>query len=109
MNAKQMTMAVAAVWAVCVSLGWAQAPAPATSAATAAAMVDAEVRKVDKEAQKVTLRHGPIPNLDMPAMTMVFRVADPSALGRLSVGDKVRFRADKVDGQYTVTAIEPAK
>ena len=94
---------------VFLSVLW-TANALAQSTVTAPApMVEAEVRKVDKEAQKLTLRHGPIPNLEMPSMTMVFRVTDPSVLGRLSVGDKVRFRADKVDGQYTVTAIEAAK
>jgi Cu/Ag efflux protein CusF len=106
MSKKRMAMAVLGVlW---VSLSWAQAPAPAPSAATTTTMVDAEVRKIDKEAQKVTLRHGPIPNLDMPAMTMVFRVADPTVLDRLTVGGKVRFRAEKVDGQYTVTELVSA-
>jgi Cu/Ag efflux protein CusF len=70
---------------------------------------DGEVRRVDRDAQKVTLRHGPIPNLGMPDMTMVFRVTDPKMLEGLKTGDKVRFKADKVGGQYTVTALDPAK
>ncbi len=73
------------------------------------AMSEGEVRKVDKEAGKITLRHGPIPNLDMPNMTMVFRVKDPAMLDRVKVGDKVSFAADMVGGQVTVTKIEPKK
>ena len=72
-------------------------------------MIDGEVRKVDKEAGKITLRHGPIANLDMRAMTMVFRVADPKMLDQVKEGDKVRFTADKVNGLFTVTQIETAK
>lgn len=101
--------------------GTAYAQAPATdhgahktgeaSSATASSgeMVDGEVRKVDKEAGKLTLRHGPLPNLNMPAMTMVFRVAEPKMLDTLKQGDKVKFTADKVNGAFTVTAIEPGK
>ena len=70
-------------------------PAPAQGT-----LVDGEVRKVDLDAQKITLRHGPIPNLDMPAMTMVFQV---------KAGDKVRFAADKIGGAYTVTRMETTK
>ena len=72
-------------------------------------LADAEVRKIDKEAAKVTLRHGPIPSLDMAPMTMVFRVKDPAMLETLKQGDKVKFAAEKVDGNLTVTRIEPAK
>ena len=63
-------------------------------------MVDGEVRKVDKEAGKLTLRHGPIAHLDMGAMSMVFRVTDPKMLDQFKEGDKVRFMADKVNGLY---------
>ncbi len=72
------------------------------------AMVDGEVRKIDEAAAKVTLKHGEISHLHLPAMTMSFRVRDPSWLKSLHVGEKVRFSAEKIDGQYTVTAIEPA-
>jgi Cu/Ag efflux protein CusF len=68
-----------------------------------------EVRKVDKAANKVTLKHGPIPNIDMPAMTMVFQVKDPKMLDQVKTGDKIRFTAEKIGGQYTVTTVEPAK
>lgn len=79
------------------------APSPATSEAE---LTRGEVRKVDRDLQKITLRHGPIVNLDMPEMTMVFRVPDAALLEGLKSGDKVRFRAEKVDGQFTVTRIE---
>lgn len=78
-------------------------------AGSAAPQNDGEVRKVDKEQAKVTLRHGPLQKLDMPAMTMVFKVADPKMLDALKVGDKVKFEAQKVDGAFVVTAIQPAK
>lgn len=69
---------------------------------------DGEVRKVDKEQGKVTLKHGPLTNLDMPGMTMVFKVADPKMLDSIKEGDKVRFAADRVNGAIVVTAIEAA-
>lgn len=64
-----------------------------------------EVTKIDKAQGKLTLKHGPIQNLDMPAMSMVFRVQDPQWLDQLKVGDKIRFDADKLNGQYTVTRL----
>jgi Cu/Ag efflux protein CusF len=77
--------------------------------AFAQALADGEVRRVDREGAKVTLRHGPIPSLDMPPMTMVFRVQEPAAIERLKVGDRIRFAAERIDGQYTVTRIEEVK
>jgi Cu/Ag efflux protein CusF len=70
---------------------------------------DGEVRKIDKAQGKVTLKHGPIANLGMPGMTMVFRVADVKMLDTIKEGDKVKFSADKVNGSITLTAIEAAK
>jgi len=67
---------------------------------------EGEVRKVDRDAAKITLRHGEIRNLDMPPMTMVFQVQDKALLDKVKAGDKVRFAAEKVGGQYTLTAIE---
>lgn len=81
----------------------------AWAAAFAAPMADGEVRKIDKEQGKVTLRHGPIANLDMPGMTMVFKLADPKMLEGLKEGDKVKFAADRINGAITVTAIEVAR
>jgi len=79
------------------------------SSDTAMLMTAGEVKKIDKEAGKITLKHGPLANLDMPAMTMVFRVKDPSMLNPVKVGDKVSFIAEKLNGAITVTKLEPAK
>jgi len=72
-------------------------------------MSDAEIRKIDREQAKVTLKHGPIKNLDMPPMTMVFQVKDRALLDKAKVGDKVRFAVEQQSGAYVVTAIEAAK
>ena len=86
----------------------AHAPAPAAKAPSAA-MSEGEVRKVDRAAGKITLKHGPVPSIDMPPMTMVFVAADPAMLDRVKPGDKVRFAAEKVGDVYRVTRIEPVK
>jgi uncharacterized cupredoxin-like copper-binding protein/Cu/Ag efflux protein CusF len=70
----------------------------ATMPASEADKVDAEVRKIDKESGKITLKHGAIKNLDMPGMTMIFKAKDPAELDKLQAGDKVRFKAEKVNG-----------
>ena len=77
--------------------------------ASDSAMADGEVKKVDKDAGKLTIKHGPLTNLDMPAMTMVFRVKDPSMLDQVKEGDKIRFVADRVNGAITVVELKPAK
>ena len=85
-------------------------PAAASSTAAEEPMAEAEVRKVDREYRKITLKHGAIKNLDMPPMTMVFEVADPAMLGSLKKGDKVKFAAvDEGGGKLKVTAIQPLK
>lgn len=84
------------------------AAAPAAASTTALPQVDAEIRKIDAPAGKVTLKHGDIPNLDMPGMTMVFQLRDPAQLAGLKVGDKVRIRADQIKGAYTVVDIVSA-
>lgn len=71
--------------------------------------VNGEVVKIDKSQGKVTLRHGPIKNLDMDQMTMVFRVKEPQMLDTITVGDKVKFEADRLNGQITVTKIQSQK
>lgn len=82
--------------------------AAAALAQSALPTIDGEVRKVDAAAGKITLRHGDITNLDMPAMTMVFRVKDPALLEKVKPGDKVRFTADQPGGTLTVMSLEPA-
>lgn len=74
-----------------------------------AEMTEGEIRKVDKEAGKLTIRHGELKNLAMPPMTMVFRAQDPAMLDMLQAGDKVQFVADRIGGQFTVTRIEVNK
>ena len=78
------------------------------SSASQVELSDGEVRRIDKYAKKITIRHGPLRNLDMPAMTMVFQVKDAAMLEQVKAGDKVRFSAEKSDGAYIVTAIHPA-
>jgi Cu(I)/Ag(I) efflux system protein CusF len=103
--------ALGAAIATAPSLAAAQATEKtAPPASSSEAMLTAGVvRKVDKDAGKVTIRHEPIKNLDMPEMTMVFRVIDPAMLDQLKPGDKIRFAADKVNGNYTVMRFETAK
>ena len=79
-------------------------PMPDASAATTG-----EIKKIDKEAGKITIKHGPISNLQMPGMTMVFRAADPAMLDQVKEGDKVKFHVEKMSGALTVTKIEVVK
>jgi Cu/Ag efflux protein CusF len=78
----------------------------AVQAKVGAGMSDGEVKKIDSAAQTITLAHGPIKNLDMPAMTMAFKVSAPALLGMVKVGDKVKFRAEMPNGVMTVVALE---
>jgi Cu(I)/Ag(I) efflux system periplasmic protein CusF len=71
-------------------------------------MAEGEVRKIDKEAKKVTLKHGPIKNLDMPGMTMVFQVRDPALLDKLVAGEKIMFTAEQLQGAMVITSVEKA-
>jgi len=73
--------------------------------APGAALTEGEVRKVDKDAGKLTIKHGEIKNLEMPPMTMVYRVKDPAMLDQVKPGDRVRFTAEKIGGALTVTNI----
>jgi len=79
------------------------------AAAAAADMTEGEIRKVDKDAKKLTIKHGEIKNLDMPPMTMVFQLKDVSVLDTLKAGDKVRFVVQKSDTGFVVTDIQAAK
>ena len=78
--------------------------------ARAQAPIDGQVTKVDAAAGKITIKHGPIKKFDMDdGMTMAWRAQDPAMLKQVKVGDRIRFEADRVNGQFTVTRIEKAK
>jgi len=79
------------------------------AAQSSEAMTNGEVRRVDKAAERITLKHEDIKNLEMPAMTMVFRVSDPAMLDQVKVGDKVRFAAEDVKGNVTLMKLEPVR
>ena len=86
--------------------------APSAQAAQAtrpADMTEGEVRKVDKDTKKITLKHAEIRNLDMPGMTMLFQVSDPAFLDAVKPGDKVKFVAERVNGAIVVTQIQVVK
>ncbi len=72
-------------------------------------LTDGEIRKIDKDAGKMTIKHGEIKHMDMPPMTMVFAAADKALLDRVKVGDKVRFMAVQDNGRMLVTEIQVAK
>ncbi|MBR1090827.1 copper-binding protein [Bradyrhizobium manausense] len=82
-----------------------------TAAFAQNAMVNGEVKKIDETAGKITLKHGPIKNLDMDedGMTMVFRVQDPGMLKQVKVGDKVQFEAERATAGITITKIQKRK
>ena len=69
-------------------------------------LVDGEVRKVDKPAGKITLKHGEIRSIEMPAMTMVYQLREPALLDKVKPGDKVRFAVEKSGSVYLITALE---
>jgi Cu(I)/Ag(I) efflux system periplasmic protein CusF len=80
--------------------------AAALLASLPAHATDGEVKKIDRAQAKVTIAHGEIKNLGMPAMTMTYRAKPANLLEGVAVGDRVQFSADKVDGQYVVTTLE---
>ena len=80
-----------------------------TTVAAATDMADGEIRKIDMDNKKITIKHGEIKNLDMPGMTMVFQVKDAALLRKAKVGDKIRFKAEKSGSAIVVTNIQPAK
>lgn len=107
------------VSAFVLSLAWMTHPALASGdhashvaaqgAAQAAPLSEGEVKKVDPAAGKITIKHGPLENLGMPAMTMVFRVKEASMLEQVKSGDRIDFRAEKINGALTVTQLEIVK
>ena len=84
-------------------------PAAVPAADATQSLTQGEIRRVDKDAKKLTIRHERIANLDMDAMTMVFQVADPAMLQQVKAGDRVRFRAESIGGALTVTRIEASR
>jgi Cu(I)/Ag(I) efflux system periplasmic protein CusF len=73
------------------------------------ASADGEVTKIDRAGGRISLKHGGLKPLDMPPMTIAFRVADPKLLDGVAVGDKVRFSVEKLGGNYTVTTLAKAR
>lgn len=81
-----------------------------SATAARSSLIDGQVVKVDPSAEKITIKHGPIPKLGMDeGMTMVFKTQNPAMLKAVKVGDKVKFDAEQVNGEYTVTTIEKTK
>jgi len=118
---KLMTLPAVLASACVLSAGaWAQAqstvapgkamdPAMEKPTNAAADLSDGEVRKIDKENGKITLKHGELKNLGMPGMSMVFQVKDKALLDTVKAGDKVKFNAVNENGKFVVTDIQPAK
>lgn len=80
----------------------------AVTSANSKSLSTGEIKKIDKDAGKITLKHGPLVNLNMPAMTMVFKVQSPQLLNTVKVGDSVKFRVENIQGALTVTQIAPS-
>ena len=81
----------------------------ASATVEAAQMSVGEIKKVDRDAGKITIKHGPLLNLNMPSMTMVFKVKEAAMLETVKAGDKVHFVAEKINGALTLTKLDPAK
>lgn len=103
---KSLIKAVFSASLILSSVAGAHAQSTQASATAPESMSTGEVKKVDKSAGKLTIKHGPLENLGMGGMTMAFRTADPSMLDQVSVGDKIHFVAEQPNGQLTVTKLE---
>lgn len=101
--------AVSALACLLPAMSHAQSATASASVAVAADLTDGEVRKVDKDTKKITIKHGAIKNLDMPGMTMLFQAGDPAFLDAIKPGDKIRFRAEMRNGALVVTQIQVVK
>lgn len=109
---KFLTISALALGLIWPMSGFAQAnsqPPGAVEARPATALSEGEIRRLDPETGKLTIRHGEIRNLDMPPMTMVFTASDKSRLVGLKVGDRIRFAASNEGGRYLVTEIQSAQ
>jgi len=98
----------AAVWTspYALATGDHASHAAAQTVAQTAPLSEGEIKKIDKALGKLTIKHGPLENLGMPAMTMVFRVKDAATLDQVKPGDRIRFLAEKIEGVITVTKLE---
>jgi Cu(I)/Ag(I) efflux system periplasmic protein CusF len=106
----KLALAVAlALTSASFTLANAEQAADSTQAEAPVSMSEGQVKKIDKDAGKITIKHGELKNLDMPPMTMVFRVKDPAMLEQVNAGDSISFVAEKVNGQLMVTRIEAKK
>lgn len=109
-TALAMSLAMSVSAAAQTAASGSTASIPAVGAMTAPSdITEGEVRKLSKDTGKLTIKHGPIKNLDMPPMTMVFTVKDLAMLDKVAVGDKIRFVVVEQDGQMVVTELQPAK
>ena len=106
MEARMLMAALVAAFALPAAAS--HAPEHGAKAASDKPLVAGEVRRIDKQGGKITLKHEAIPNLDMAGMTMVFNVKDRAMLEAVKAGDRVRFKADNVGGALTVTEIRAA-
>lgn len=86
-----------------------QGHAPVAVSSAVVSMSEGEVKKVDKDTGRLTIKHGPLENLGMPGMTMVFGVKDASVLEALKAGDKIKFVAEKIEGRFVVTQLAVQK
>jgi len=106
MRTKKLILALALAIGLCTPLLAIAQSDPAASQE----IIPGEVTKIDTDAGKITIKHGPIKKFEMDeGMTMVFRAQDPAVLTSVKPGDKVRFEAERINGQFTVTKIEKAK
>jgi len=103
---KSLAKAVFTVSLMLSSASVAYAGSAQANASASNAMSTGEVKKVDKSAGKMTIKHGPLENIGMGAMTMVFRVKDAAMLDQVKVGDKIRFVAEEPNGQLMVMQLQ---
>lgn len=101
------TLVIATTMALSAQAQEKTVPMTVASASVADDMTEGEIRKVDKGGKKITIKHGEIKNLEMPSMTMVFRVQDEAMLDQVKAGDKVKFVVERVSGAFVVTQLQP--
>jgi Cu/Ag efflux protein CusF len=98
------------IFATCFAAVHAQEkPNPPAGNVSVDNMADGEIKKIDRDTKKMTIKHGDIKSLDMPGMTMVFQIRDTTLLEAFKAGDKVKFVAEKLDGAFVVTGMQSAK